>query len=266
MKLLKNKNIIITGGNGFLGRHFCEAISEHGGNPIIFDVNKKGIEAFLSKLKKKYHNKPLYLECDITDLKKVKKFKKILINKFKIIHALVNNAAINPKFNKVDFKSNKKNNLDPSNLIEDFNVSIVGTLNCINVYGPIFAKQKKGSIVNISSDLGIISPNQSLYNKSERIENVKPISYSIIKTGIIGITKYISTYWSKQNVRCNALAPGGVFESQDNKFVTKISKMVPLNRMAKPEELKEPLIFLLSDNSSYVNGHTLVADGGRTIW
>ena len=125
----------------------------------------------------------------------------------------------------------------------------------------VMIKQKKGNILNIGSDLSIISPNQNIYDNF-----VKPISYSIAKHSVVGLTKYIATYLAKYNVRCNALCPGGIFNKHDKKFVKKLSKLIPLNRMAKINELNKAMFFLISDDSSYVTGHSLVVDGGRTIW
>ena len=121
----------------------------------------------------------------------------------------------------------------------------------------------------ISSDLGLIAPDQRIYRKSnlaEHQQSVKPITYSVIKSGLIGLTKYISTYWSDKNVRCNALSPGGVFNDQPAEFVEKISELIPLGRMANRDEYRAAIQFLCSEASSYMNGHNLVMDGGRSIW
>ena len=114
--------------------------------------------------------------------------------------------------------------------------------------------------MNISSDLGIIAPNQGIYGNSS-----KPVSYSIIKHGIIGLTRYTSTYWAKQGVRCNALAPGGIKNDQSSEFISKVESLIPMNRMAKVNEYNETIKFLCTDSSSYMNGHNLIVDGGRTI-
>lgn len=265
MKSLKKKNIIITGGNGFLGRYFCEAVSENGGNPIVLDLNTKGLPTYIKSLKYKYKNEPSYFKCDITKYEKLNNTYLKIKKKYKNINGLVNNAAINPKIDELD-KSNLLESFDTKAIINEFHVGVIGALNCIKLFGNHFAKNKGGSIINISSDLGIIAPNQSLYNSSDDYQKVKPVSYSIIKSGIIGLTKYTSTYWAKKNVRCNCIAPGGVFENQDKNFIKKISEFIPMNRMSFPHELKGPIVFLLSNESSYVNGHTLVVDGGRTIW
>ena len=123
------------------------------------------------------------------------------------------------------------------------------------------AENKKGVILNISSDLSVIAPDQRLYAGKQK----KPVTYSVIKTGIIGLTKYLASYWGHLGVRVNSLSPGGIYNNQDTKFVKRISKLIPLNRMLQKDELKGSIQFLCSDASSYLNGHNLVLDGGRSI-
>jgi NAD(P)-dependent dehydrogenase (short-subunit alcohol dehydrogenase family) len=126
-----------------------------------------------------------------------------------------------------------------------------------------------GVILNVASDLSVISPDQRIYRiegKDDLDQPVKPITYSIIKTGIIGITKYLSTYWSLNGVRVNALSPGGVYENQDTEFVAKLSHLIPLGRMANTDEYRSAIQFLCSDASSYMTGHNLIIDGGRSVW
>ena len=128
---------------------------------------------------------------------------------------------------------------------------------------------KRGVILNIASDLSVIAPNQGLYRTSnlpEFEQDVKPITYSVIKTGLIGLTRYLSTYWCKEGIRCNALSPGGVFNNQPEEFVEKISKLIPLGRMAKSDEYRSAIQFLCSDASEYLNGQNIVIDGGRSVW
>ena len=125
------------------------------------------------------------------------------------------------------------------------------------------SKFKKGVIINVSSDLGIIAPDQRIYKKSGF---VKPVTYSVVKHGIIGLTKYTATFWNKKNIRCNALAFGGVYNNQDSLFLSKIKKLIPMNRMAHKNEYNSAIIFLISDASSYMNGSVTTIDGGRTAW
>ena len=129
------------------------------------------------------------------------------------------------------------------------------------------AKQGNGVILNIASDLSIIAPDQRIYNyDSKELQNVKPITYSVIKSGLIGMTKYLATYWNESNVRVNALSPGGVYENQNSEFVDRLTKLIPLGRMASPDEYKSAIQFLCSDASSYMTGQNLVIDGGRSVW
>ena len=131
------------------------------------------------------------------------------------------------------------------------------------------AKNNGGIILNIASDLSVISPDQRLYkkpNKDEESQPVKPITYSVIKTGLIGMTRYLSTYWIDKGVRCNSLSPGGIYTSQDEEFLSKIKNLIPMGRMAKKEEYRSTIQYLCSDASSYMNGQNIVVDGGRSVW
>ena len=124
-----------------------------------------------------------------------------------------------------------------------------------------------GVIVNISSDLGLIAPDQRLYalrGIDDDKQNVKPVSYSVVKTGLIGLTRYLATYWANKNVRCNAMCLGGVKNRQPEDFLKEINKRIPLGRMANKYEYQGTLVWMLSDASSYLNGAIIPIDGGRT--
>ena len=248
---LEDKNIIITGGNGFLGTQITNALLNEEANVYIIDIKKP---------KKKTSAK--YFKSDITneqDLKKILKF--FELNKIKV-DVLINNAAIDysPLKSK---KNNFKLEAFPNNLWDkDISVSLKGSYLCTKVFGSYMSKFKKGSIINVSSDLGIIAPDQRIY---KNIGFVKPITYSVVKHGIIGLTKYTASYWGKKNIRCNAIAPGGIYNNQNSSFVKKINQLIPLGRMAKKNEYNGLILFLCSDLSSYITGSIVVADGGRTI-
>ena len=122
--------------------------------------------------------------------------------------------------------------------------------------------QKGGVILNIASDLSVVAPNHSIYKKGV----YKPVMYSVVKHGLIGLTKYLATYWNENGVRVNALSPGGVFENQDPEFVSRLTKLIPLGRMAKADEYRSAVQFLCSDASSYMTGQNLIIDGGRSVW
>ena len=153
--------------------------------------------------------------------------------------------------------------------LEDINVSLTGSLICSKYFGTEISKNPNGgSIINISSDLGIISPDQRLYQKKNIPKNkqiVKPVSYSVVKFGIIGLTKYLATYLAESNVRCNAICPGGV-ENNQNQIFLKVKKKIPLGRLVKADEYQSTIIWMLSEKSSYLNGSIITIDGGRTSW
>ena len=122
--------------------------------------------------------------------------------------------------------------------------------------------------MNIASDLSVISPDQRLYRNEalpENLQPVKPVTYSVIKAGLVGLTKYLATYWAANDVRCNALSPGGVENGQGDDFVARLCSLIPLGRMAELDEYHSAVQFLCSDASSYMNGHNLVIDGGRSV-
>lgn len=247
---LKNKNIIITGGSGFLGSQMIKGFLKNKSKLIILDLNKPKIK-----------NKNLiYFYCDITNEIEVKRIFNKIKKKTKI-DVLVNNAARDY----VPQKKNKKNifeNFELDNWNKDLSVGLGGAFICTKVFGAEMAKNKKGVILNISSDLGIIAPTQDIYKD---LNFIKPVTYSVVKHGIIGLTKYTAAYWAKKNVRCNAIAPGGILNNQNKKFLSKIKKLIPLNRLAKKNEYNDLILFLCSDSSSYMTGSIVVADGGRTI-
>ena len=131
------------------------------------------------------------------------------------------------------------------------------------------ADSGKGVILNVSSDLGLIGPDQRLYEvkgSSEYNQPVKPVSYSVVKSGLIGLTRYLATYWAHRGVRANAIAPGGIYTNQDETFVKKLTQLIPMGRMAKVDEYKAAVAFMVSDASSYMTGSVLPIDGGRTCW
>tara|TARA_B100001057_G_scaffold242625_1_gene242945 strand:- start:3488 stop:4258 length:771 start_codon:yes stop_codon:yes gene_type:complete len=248
---LHNKNIIITGGNGFLGSQITKALINEKANVYVIDIKKP---------KKKSSVK--YFKSDITNENELRKILKFFITKKIKIDVLINNAAIDypPAVSK---KNSFKLETFQNNLWDkDISVSLKGSYLCTKVFGSHMSKSKKGIILNVSSDLGIIAPDQRIYKKSGFI---KPITYSVVKHGIIGLTKYTASYWGEKNIRCNAIAPGGIYNNQDRSFVKKINQLIPLGRMAKKDEYNGLILFLCSDLSSYITGSIIVADGGRTI-
>ena len=254
---LNSKIIIITGGAGLLGSRLAEIIISNNGTPIILDNDNKKIV----KLKKNL-NKKKYIECykvDISNKKQVKNTIDKIYKKHKKIDCLINNAGYNPK---LGLKNNKFENFTIKQWEKEIQIGLTGSLVVTQETVKKMIKQRNGNIINISSDLGVIAPNQSLYSKN----NKKPISYSVVKHGIIGFSKYLATYLAEYNIRSNALCPGGISNNQPKKFLNKIKKLIPLKRMAKINDYDGIILYLCSDYSSYMTGSTIVCDGGRSAW
>jgi NAD(P)-dependent dehydrogenase (short-subunit alcohol dehydrogenase family) len=149
-------------------------------------------------------------------------------------------------------------------------VGLTGAMLCAQVFGTGMAERGRGVILNIASDLGVIAPDQRLYRKvdaaSEADQPVKPVTYSVIKHGLVGLTKYLATYWADKGVRVNALSPGGVYNNQDPGFVARLTNLIPMGRMADAKDYRASVQFLCSDASRYMTGQNIVMDGGRSVW
>lgn len=268
---LDKKVIIVTGASGLLGRQHADAISSFGGTPILLDLDQKKVDEIAIKLNEKYNVNALGFAVDVTDEENIKSNVSLLLRNFENIDGLINNAANNPKIEdneKENFSRLENFSLDSWN--KDLQVCLTGSFLCAKHYGYAISKNPcGGSIINISSDLGVIAPDQRLYEKkglSENLQPVKPVSYSVNKAGIIGLTRYLSTYWIGKNVRCNAICPGGVENDQHDDFLKKVKLRIPMSRLAKPDEYQGTIIWMLSDASSYLNGAIVNVDGGRTSW
>ena len=270
---LENKNVLITGAAGLLGKEHASAILEVGGKVILTDVAKKKLEDTKKILSSQFNpNSILISKMDVTKKESIQKVSKDL-SKSKIrVDVLINNAAINPKVGKKlnPAKKIRFENLSPEDWNQELDVGLKGAFLCSQIFGTKMAADSKGGIIlNISSDLSVISPDQRIYQLkgiSEENQPVKPVTYSVVKNGLIGLTKYVATYWASKGVRCNALSPGGVLTDQDNEFIKKLNRLIPLGRMARKDEYRSTVQYLCSEASSYVNGQNIIVDGGRSIW
>jgi NAD(P)-dependent dehydrogenase (short-subunit alcohol dehydrogenase family) len=269
---LKNKVIIVTGGAGFLGSEFSSILSDVGAIPIVLDVNETSIKVLKNKFNKK-RKKGFFFTLDLSDEDQVNEIIQTIIKRHKRIDCLINAAGLTGQ-NMLKTKNNffeKFENYD----FELWQKSLDGNLSSFFIATKAVAnfmlKRKKGSIINIASDVGIISPDHRIYEANKKI-NYKgvnfntPISYSVAKSGIISMTRYLATLWAKKGIRVNCISPAGVYKKHNKKFVEQLSQRIPLGRMAKPHELNGAIIYLCSSASSFVTGHNLVVDGGRTIW
>ncbi len=269
---IKGKVVIITGGAGFLGKKHAEAVLDGGGVPVLIDISQESLERVRDELKNGYPGSAVEVyKADITDRKAMEGVSEDICGKYSHIDGLINNAANNPKV-EADSKNMKNIRFEdfPINMwLDDISVGLTGALVCSQVFGSVMACQGKGVILNISSDLGIIAPDQRIYRKDglkEEEQMVKPVTYSVIKHGILGLTKYLATYWAQNGVRANSLCPAGVFNNQNEEFLNRISGLIPMGRMADSDEYKGTILYLMSDASSYMTGAAVVVDGGRSCW
>ena len=267
---IQKKVIIITGAAGLLAEQHIEVVLENEGIAILLDVDKKKIEIKKNYYLKKFKNPAIdTFVGDITNEKFIIRVKKLIIKKYGRIDVLINNAAVDYKLNEKHKKLINKIKLESFDLNlwkKDLDVGLTGALICTKHFGNEMAKKNNGIILNIASDLSIIAPDNRIYNNNPNdLKIVKPVSYSVLKHGIIGLTKYTSVYWANKNVRCNALALGGIKKDQPKKFIKKISNLIPMGRMAKVGEYKSSILYMISEGSSYMNGSVVIIDGGRTV-
>jgi len=270
---LSSKTALITGGAGMLGIEHASALLEINANVVITDISKNSLDQAKELLSEDYNSSKIITKLmDVSLLEDITKVHGELIQEDSHIDILINNAAIDPKVTTQD-------NLNNSSRLENFSlqewdkqisVGLTGAFLCSKIFGTAMAEHiSNGVILNIASDLSVFSPDQRLYRKeglSEKDQPVKPVTYSVIKSGLIGLTKYLSTYWADKGVRSNALSPGGVYTDQDEEFVRRLSSLIPLGRMANKDEYRSAVQFLSSDASLYLNGQNIVIDGGRSTW
>ena len=269
---MSKKTTIITGAAGLLGYQHAIAILESNSRVILTDLNFKKLINIKKLLQNKYNKNNIFIKkMDVTDEKEVKSTCDFYLRKGIKVNVLINNAAINPKM--LDQKGNYSSRLEFFSIKDwnrEINVGLTGALICSKVFGYNMVKNKiKGVILNIASDLSVIAPDQRIYMKKGLLSSeqpVKPVTYSVIKTGLVGLTKYIATYWAQHGIRANSLSPGGVFENQNEEFLEKVKQCIPVNRMANIDEYNAAIQFLCSDASSYMNGQNIVIDGGRSVW
>jgi len=257
---LDGRVCVLTGGRGFLGQIFSRALLDAGAKVAILDVAPVVTEPMTDILQ---------LSADITDEISLRSAQDQILEQWGQINVLINNAALNPNMDGTDTALDRLENFPLERWNLEVGVGLTGSFLCGKVFGSWMAENGGGVIVNIASDFSVLAPDQRIYLKPKTSPNqqpVKPVTYSAVKTGLIGLTRYFATYWAEQNIRANALSPGGVFNEQPAELVKNISERTPLGRMALPNEFGDALVFLCSDQSSYMTGQNMVIDGGRSIW
>jgi NAD(P)-dependent dehydrogenase (short-subunit alcohol dehydrogenase family) len=260
---VQDKIIIITGGLGQLGRQFSKTLEENGAKVVIFD-NKKPSEVAGERNQENY----LYLAVDVTDKDSIEKAVDIIKTKWGIPDGLINNAALDSPPGASAAENGPFETYPEQSFEKIMDVNVKGVFLMSQVVGGAMAEAGRGSIVNINSIYGLVSPDQNIYEYRRKNGDVfyKPVAYSVSKSALLNLTRYLSTYWGTKNVRVNTLTFGGVFNNQDEQFLKAYCPKVPLGRMAHEDEYNGAVIFLMSEASSYMTGSNLVIDGGWTAW
>jgi len=260
---LSEKIVVVTGGLGQLGRQYAKSLRLAGARVAIFDI-KHCDELFPANASFQLADNGFgFYEVDVTKRDSIQKATDSVVKDFGIPNVLINNAAIDAppgsNLGNCSFEDYPEEALDAM-----IDVNEKGTFFCCQVIGGLMAKNKGGSIINISSIYGNVSPDQRIYEHLEKDGKkfYKPASYCMTKSAILNLTRYLATYW--RNVRVNTLSLGGVFNNQDRRFLEKYLEKVPLRRMAYPEDYVAMILYLASDSSLYTNGANLTIDGGYT--
>jgi len=264
---MDGKTAIVTGGVGLLGKEFCITLAQAGANVVVADLNGTAAEqTALGLVNSGYRS--LGVAVDVTNPQSTTAMVEKTLNAFGSVDVLVCSAAMDPKFD--DQHSGQHRNTFEDYPLDAWkgalDVNLTGLFLCAQAAVNPMLKQGNGVIINICSTYGLVGPDQRIYIKPGQPQQFKPVYYSVTKAGVLGLTRYLATYYAGKNIRVNALTPGGVYNNHDETFLNNYSARTVLGRMANKDEMSGALLFLASDASSYMTGSNLVVDGGWTAW
>lgn len=264
---LSGRVAVVTGGAGLLGRQFCATLAEAGAAVVVADINGDAAQKIAQDLSNA-GQKAVAQATDVGEPASVQAMADVAVREFGRLDILVNSAALDPKFDKISQgkHSSAFEEYDLQAWEAALRVNLTGAFLCSQAAVHHMLKQRGGVIVNICSTYGLGGPDQRIYQKPGASPQYKPVDYTVTKAGILGLTKYLATYYGDKKIRVNALTPGGVFNAHDEQFTQAYSARTVLGRMAQPDEMNGALLFLASDASSYMTGANLVVDGGWTAW
>lgn len=262
---LAGRTALVTGAAGLLGREHVAALAEIGATVVLSDIDLGSAEAAATSLRQTYGDRIVAAALDVTSEESIQ----AVARAHAPVDVLVNNAAVDPKVTASGGPELSRLEHFPRDTW-DFQIAVglTGAFLCARVLGTEMARRGSGVILNIASDLSVIAPDQRLYRQDGAAEDeqpVKPVTYPVIKAGLVGLTRYLASYWAGQGVRVNALSPGGVFNDQPDAFVSRLTQLIPMGRMAGVSEYRAAVQFLCSPASSYMTGQNILIDGGRTV-
>jgi NAD(P)-dependent dehydrogenase (short-subunit alcohol dehydrogenase family) len=264
---LEGKVAIVTGGAGILGKHFCRGLAESGAKVAILDIQKDNASNLANSINSEFSSRSIGYHCDVSDPGSVNEAVMQVVSDFGKIDILHNNAA--SKSDDLNAYFSPFENYSLHEWRKVMSVNIDGMFLMAQSVGNQMIKQGQGgSIIQTASIYGVAAPDQRIYEGSSFLgrEINTPAVYSASKAAVIGLTKYLATYWAEKGIRVNTLSPGGTESGQNKEFNNRYSARVPLGRMANANEMVGALIYLASDASSYVTGQNLIVDGGLNSW
>ncbi len=258
---LSGRVAIVTGGGGLLATEHAIALHAHGAKVVLADFNKEKCDQAVEALVKDGVNATAKF-CDVTKKESWETLLTGVVNEFGKVDILVNNAGFTNQSKSANFDASFENfPLEDWNAI--MNVNLTGAFLGCQVIGKQMLQMGKGSIINIASLYGVVSPNHKIYPGTGISQ---PVAYSVSKHGVVALTKYLATLWAEKGVRVNSLTPGGIFNGHKGLFLERFQQLNPIGRMSDKTELRGGIVFLASDASSHVVGHNLIIDGGWTAW
>jgi NAD(P)-dependent dehydrogenase (short-subunit alcohol dehydrogenase family) len=266
---VEGKIAIVTGGLGQLGTQFSTALAKAGAKVAIFSRRAVGDAELAEKFPGLTRNIRVYV-ASVTDKAALEKATDQLIGDWGVPEILVNNAGIDSKPSGSADQNSPFEVYQQKYWNEIIDTNLTGVMLCCQVVGSKMAQAGRGSIINVGSIYGIVSPNQALYAYREARDGqrfVKAVSYAASKSGLVNLTRYLGTYWAADKVRVNLVSFGGVkADNLDKEFIDAFLQRVPMGRQANPDEYNGVIQFLASDASSYMTGSNMVVDGGFTAW
>ena len=288
---LSGRVAVVTGGAGLLGVEFCRTLMEAGAHVVVADIDGEAAKSTAASLNDiqttnpvgigDSHERALGIQTDVSSKDSVQLLVKSTVEKFDRLDILVNSAALDPKVKSQDDSFSRSETIQPADLnplnetFEDYpleswqhamDVNLTGMFLCCQAAGKQMLKQKEGVIINLCSIYGLVGPDQRIYQKVNESTRYKPAYYSVSKAGVLGLTRYLATYYAGKGIRVNALTPGGVYADQDDDFLEAYAARTLIGRMAEKNEMNGALLFLAADASSYMTGGNLIVDGGWTAW
>lgn len=263
---LSGRTAVVTGGVGIIGKALCQGLAEMGAQVAVVDLDPVAAEGLASELSDAYGHRAIGLACDVSDPGQVEAMAAGVEERLGCIDILHNNAATKTSDLAAFFAPVES--YTPETWREVMSVNLDGLFSVASVIGGGMAARGRGSIVQTASIYGAMAPDNRIYDGSFYMGRQinSPPSYAASKAGVIGLTRYLATYWALQGVRVNAICPGGVFSGQNEEFERRYSGRVPMGRMARVEEIVGAMLFLASDASSYMTGQILMVDGGLSAW